>query len=680
LANHETLNGFSTLRFAVEIAALRLRCMISSFSPGRTTQFSRRCLEADVVVVGLGPAGSLAALAAARHGARVIGIERDSAAGGTGTRGGVHSYYYGAHGGMQEEIDSRVKEAEAVLGARGGSFHPEAKRAVLTEMLSECGVTVLFCCVLCEAEVADGTIVSLTVCDPEGPIQVRGRIFIDSSGDGDLAAAAGAQSSFGRRFDGASHSYSFVPRNILQRSPGGRWEVSFDNYDAGWVDPRDPWDFSRAVIEGRQQMCDYFSEAPKRTLEVIGTSSMLGVREGRHIVGDHVIGFEDFLRGRSYPDVICTASSHYDNHTRDLANEPLFCQMWLSALAMYRKGVDCQIPYRSILAKGIHNLLVACRALSVDREVSMAVRMQRDMQKLGEAAGTAAALAINQRVPLREIEIPRLQALLIESGVIEPGDLARTGVPTYNFAKGPLGGERLVSATVLADPELRRRVRKCLPDYLGTPDEGKAIFWLRLLKDEPRSDLQALLSSPDYPLRRSAAFALAFMGDVSAEAVLMECLTKRDPECPPPDIKTYPRWVAALIGLRALALPSAFEEALQILREGTDDRYLSFVLSYFCGILDVLEGEQKSRLLKAIKNLQNEARIGREYLGQGGRRKGLDIRWNIDLWVARLLQVLSPEDLNELALRYAADSRPFVRAAWKRFVFQMGEPARPCLA
>jgi Dehydrogenases (flavoproteins) len=667
LANGEELNGFSSLQFAAKTGAFKVRLMISSLSPGRV-------LEADVVVVGLGPAGSLAALAAARQGVRVIGIEKDFALGGTGTRGGVHSYYYGAHGGMQEEIDARVKDVENILGARGGSFHPEAKRAVLTDLLSEEGVRVLFSCILCEAEVKDGTIRSLVVCDQGGPMVVRGRVFIDSSGDGDLAAAAGALHSFGRGFDGASHSYSFVPRNILQRVKGGRWEVSFDNYDAGWVDPRDPWDFSRAVIEGRQQMQDYFSEEPGRTVEVIGTSSQLGVREGRHVVGDHVMSFSDFLEGRSYPDVICTASSHYDNHTRDLANEPLFCQMWLTALAMYRKGVDCQIPYRSILAKGLNNLLVACRALSVDREVSMAVRMQRDMQKLGEAAGTAAALAVKAGVSLREIDLPRLQEMLVGSGVIQRSDLSTDGVPTYNFTRGPLEGQRLVCARVLADAEERRRVRKLLPQYLGTPDEGKAMFWLRLLREEPRDDLLALLSSPDYRQRRSAAFALAFMGDVSAEPVLMECLRKRDPECPPPDIKTYPRWVAALIFFRALALPSAFEEALQILREGTDDRYLSFVLAYFCEILDALDSGQRERLLEAVKTMQGEPRVGRQYLGQGGSGKKLDIRWNIDLWTARLYRELSPADLEELSLRYAADPRPFVRAAWKRFLSGVAAP------
>jgi hypothetical protein len=680
LANPETLNGFRALLFAGKIVVFKFRLMISSFSPGRTASSSRRGLEADVVVLGLGPAGSLAALAAARHGARVIGIEKDSAVGGTGTRGGVHSYYYGAHGGMQEEIDARVKEAENVLGARGGSFHPEAKRAVLTEMLSENGVTVLFSCVLSEAQMVDGTILSLIVCDRQGPIQIKGKVFVDSSGDGDLAAAAGAKSFFGRQFDGASHSYSFVPRNILQRSPGGRWEVSFDNYDAGWVDPRDPWDLTRAIVEGRQQMKDYFLEKPKRTVEVIGTSSILGVREGRHVIGDHMVTFADFLGGKTYPDVICTASSHYDNHTRDLANEPLFCQMWLSALAMYRKGVDCQIPYRSILAKGINNLLVACRALSVDREVSMAVRMQRDMQKLGEAAGTAAAVAVKTEMSLREIDITLLQTLLVESGVIDPEDLTSSGVPTYNFTKGPLAGERLVSAAVLAEPELRCRVRESLPQYLGTPDEGKAMFWLRLLRDEPRSDLYALLSNSDYPLRRSAAFALAFMGDREAGPVLIECLKKRDPECPPPDIKTYPRWVAALICLRALALPSAFEDALQILNEGTDDRYVSFLLAYFSEILGDLEPEKRARLLEVVRRLQNESRVGRQYLGQGERRKNLDIRWNIDLWMARLYQVLSPADLNELSLRYAVDPRPFVRAAWKRMASRTGESATPCLA
>lgn len=626
-----------------------------------------RVLEADVVVVGLGTAGALAALAAAQTGARVIGIERDSALGGTGTRAGVHAYYHGSHGGIQEEVDHLIKKTEGTLGARGGSYHPEAKRIVLTNLLGAEGVKVLFSTVLWGVELKDGGIHAVKVCDAEGSFIVRGKIFIDASGDGDLAAAAGAESSFGRQFDEASHQYSFVPRTLRRRSATSRWEVSFDNYDAGWVDPRDPWDITRAIIDAREQMHDYFSEQPSRAGDVIGTSSILGIREGRHIVGEHVVTFDDFLTGRTYPDVIITANSHYDNHTRDMANEPLFCQIWLSALAMYRKGVTCQIPFRSILVKGIKNLLVACRALSVDREVSMAVRMQRDMQKLGEAAGTAAALAACDGVEIRKLSIERLQAELIRRQVLKDEDLSCSGIATYNFSGGPLAGKHLVAVEVLRDRSQRDSVRNALPAYFGKNEEGKAFHWLRLLRSDPRQDLYEILADPDYRRRRSAAFALAFMEDAVAAPILLECLENRDPECPPPDIKTYPRWVAAIILLHILRSPSAFDEALGLLHEGTDDRYVSFLLAYFHELNEEWTPLQREKLLATLREITENPHLGRCYAAQGERSKRLDIRWNIDLWIARLFERLSPGDWEKLASRYAEDSRPFVRAIWQKF-------------
>ena len=100
-------------------------------------------LTADVLVVGSGTAGSLAALAAADEGADVLLLERDFASGGTGTRGGIHSYYHGSRGGFQEMLDAEIKVLEKQFGIRGGSFHPEAKRVSLARLLEARGVRVL---------------------------------------------------------------------------------------------------------------------------------------------------------------------------------------------------------------------------------------------------------------------------------------------------------------------------------------------------------------------------------------------------------------------------------------------------------------------------------------------------------------------------------------------------------
>lgn len=630
-----------------------------------------RQFTADVLVVGSGTAGSLAALAAADEGASVILVELDFASGGTGTRGGIHSYYYGSHGGYQEKIDAEVKTLEATFGMRGGNFHPEAKRVVLACSLAQRGVTVLYHTILCSVDVNDGTIRSVRCCDDEGLLEIKASVVIDSTGDGDVAAAAGAEFTFGREFDGASHQYSFVPRRLLKRTPASRWEVSFDNYDAGWVDSTDPWDISRALRDGRRHMRDYFAPGEKNDLpqDIIGISPQLGIREGRHVRGDHVIAFLDFMRGRTYPDVICTAYCHYDSHSRDMANEFWLCQSWHVVMAMYRRAAVCQIPYRSILVRGISNLLVACRGISVDRETSMVVRMQRDMQKLGEAAGVAAALAARNHMELRALNIAQLQERLIARQVLLPSETQCNHVPVFTFSNGILAGKEWDAMTLSASPLAHADMIEPLMSYFGTDEEGKALWWLYLLRENDRSALVSLANNgaADYRQRRSAAFALAMMDDTRGVPMMLECLRRRDAESPAPAIKSYPRWVASLVLLRHLQAADAFEEALSLLTEPLEDRFYSFVLAYLHDIHHTLTPARRRQLAGAIEAFRGRTDVGRAYAAQGERSKRLDIRWNIDLWILRLCRVLGEEVAGKFD-SYEHDSRPFVRKIWARFL------------
>lgn len=644
---------------------------------GDTLAMTRiRELSTDVVIAGSGTAGSIAALAAAREGVRVILIERDFAPGGTGTRGGIHSYYHGSHGGLQDELDAQIKGLEKTFGIRGGNFHPEAKRVCLDQRLTAAGVRVLYQTIVCGVQMNGEQIEALRCADENGLLLVRGTIVVDSTGDGDVAAAAGARFTFGRQFDGASHQYSLVPRRLLQRSPRSSWEVSFDNYDAGWVDPHDPWDVSRALIEGRLHMHDYYETAGLPE-QILGVGTHLGVREGRHIEGDHVIRFMDFMRGRTYPDVVCTANSHYDNHARDMANEDAFSQAFHVPMAMYRRGTYCHIPFRSLLARGIGNLLVACRAFSTDRETSLAIRMQRDMQKVGEAAGVAAALAVKEGVALRSLNIRQLQAALVGHGLMEEGEWERECFYAFTFKEGPLAAEQWNAMHCQAEPQAYATLLEPLTWYFGTREEGKALWWIYLLAKLDHSLLAAMAADPSlpYPKRRGAAFALAMVGDKRAIDGLLECLRAVDSESPQPSIKSYPRWVAALVFLRQLKAAQGASLAITLLGQPQEDRFYSFLLAYLHDITPQLSEEERARLRCVLAAFEADDSIGRACMGQGERSKKLDLRWNLDMWVYRLYLQLGDEAVAERYAFYAEDGRPFVRRIWRNFLNSVRVPA-----
>src|SRR5690606_34193817 len=123
---------------------------------------------------------------------------------------GIHSYYFGVKGGMQEEIDQRTREIMPLFGQTRqiASFHPDAKKLVLEQMMRDAGVRVHFGASLWNAQSIDGRVVHADLSTPTGPARLRARAWIDGTGDADLAATAGARFILGRTGDGQMHAYS----------------------------------------------------------------------------------------------------------------------------------------------------------------------------------------------------------------------------------------------------------------------------------------------------------------------------------------------------------------------------------------------------------------------------------------------------------------------------------------
>ncbi|WP_405115214.1 FAD-dependent oxidoreductase [Paenibacillus sp. FSL K6-1217] len=615
-----------------------------------------KAVSADVLVVGGGTAGCVAALAAAEEGVSVILIENDTALGGVATRGGIHRYYYGSPGGLQEEIDRRTAEVAAVFGGRTKGFHPDAKRVALAALCREKGIRVWLDSVVYEVIMEADGVAGVRLLSPSGPLEVRAGVTIDSTGNAHLVRMAGGRLRYGRELDGIYHNYSFIPRRVLDG------EIGYDNLDAGWVDPYDPWDVSRAFTRGRE----WVREGYRQGARYFAVSSMLGVREGGLIEGDATITLQDYIEDRPSAEVISRSYSHLDNHGFDTGNESEFSQLWIAVMGLFVRGLWCDIPYGALLPKGLERLLVAGRALSVDRDAGMGVRMQKDMHKVGEAAGVAAALSLQGGCAPRQVDRSLLQQRLAERGVLEQEDLQRTAGRNLRFRQGSLAGREL-------DGNNAARYCEQLAGYFGTEEGWKAVWLLGHSAgagSEPKVVrlLAGMLEEESAVAGFNAAITLALLGREEAIPYLLRLIAARDGGKFSNHPKCVPFWVASFVLLRMLNSPAGLEEAVRALAEQPGAVHSTFLLDYLSAVLPLLDKEQQAAAAAAVKSWLASGVPGEDYRMHGERPEPL--RWSLELRAAAILSQAGVDDKlsRDLAAASAADSRGYVRNAAARLL------------
>ncbi|CAH1191709.1 hypothetical protein PAECIP111892_00717 [Paenibacillus auburnensis] len=613
-------------------------------------------VRAEVLVVGGGTAGCVAAIAAAEEGAKVILVENDTALGGVATRGGIHRYYYGSPGGLQEEIDRRTAEAAAVFGGKTKGFHPDAKRVVLAALCREKGIGVYLNSAVYEVIKDEENVEGVRVLTPAGRLEIRARVTIDSTGNAHLVRMAGGRLRYGRELDGVYQNYSFIPRRVLNG------EIGYDNLDAGWVDPYDPWDVSRAFIRGREWVREGYTQGA----HYFAVSSMLGVREGGLIEGDATITLQDYIEDRPSPEVICRSYSHLDNHGFDTGNESEFSQLWIAVMGLFVKGLWCDIPYGALLPAGLGNLLVAGRALSVDRDVGMGVRMQKDMHKVGEAAGVAAAMSIRSGCTPRELDRSGLQKRLVEREVLEAEELRRTHGRNLRFKRGELAGVELgrESAASLSEQ---------LAYYFETDERWKAV-WLLGSSAAAAQDRQAALllesklkeGTPE--ARFCAAITLAMLGREETVPYLLERIAYRDMNKLSNHPKCVPFWIASFVLLRMLKSTAGVILAVAALKEQPGTVHSTFLLDYLSAVCPLLNDGERIEVAGAVAAWLESGEAGSDYRMHGDRPESLS--WSLELRAAALLADLTGEHGKDTgaAAAASADPRGYVRNAATRLL------------
>ncbi|HWQ93490.1 MAG TPA: FAD-dependent oxidoreductase, partial [Clostridia bacterium] len=429
--------------------------------------------EYDVIVVGGGTGGAPAGIAAGRQGARTLLIEYLHGLGGVGTMGYIASYYHGNRVGFSTEVDKGVVAYGEKI--RPGAWNPEHKGEWFRNALRKTGVDVWFG-VLGQGVLMDGQrVIGVVVLTPHGRGVVLAKTVIDSTGNADVAAAAGATCRYTDATDVAVQGTGLPPRELGQK---------YTNTDYTFVDDTDIFDIWRVLVTAKMKYRGAYD-----------LGQLIDTRERRQILGDFFFSPMDMVLQRTFPDTIVIARSNFDTHGYIV--HPLFL-----IRPPHREDIDVRVPWRCLLPRGLEGIIVTGLGVSAHRDALPCIRMQPDVQNQGYAAGVAAAWISKQGCSTRELDIKALQKHLVTVGNLPESILQETD----NF---PLPKERVADA-----------VRRVANEY-----DGLEIVLAQFDDAQPLLR-QALATAPDKE-RLVYAHILGMMGDAAGAEVLADTVKNR---------------------------------------------------------------------------------------------------------------------------------------------------------
>lgn len=388
--------------------------------------------EYDAVVVGAGPAGCGAAVALGRSGAKTLLIEKFNCLGGAWTTGFMNPFFdFENKTGFVHELVTELKARGQFGGFWDKSFHYEHMKQILEQKLTAANVTVLYNTTFSRTLVEDQNVYGIVAENIEGRFAVLAKTVVDCTGDGNVAASAGCPFLLGEQEDYTecqAMTLMFLVGNIPEKYRDGL--MIYDKLNAAYekagkqipfkvpylipvpnthfgvvqfthmyeYNPLSAADLTAATMEGRAQLMDAFAYLTKydeefKDLELITSSSVLGVRESRRILGEYYMTEDDILRGAKFDDAVAYVTFGADLHTKSNKGQHCF------------KVQPYHIPMRALIPKGFNGIVVAGRCISGAREAMASYRVTGNCAQMGENAGYYIAKALQTEKNIREIRL-----------------------------------------------------------------------------------------------------------------------------------------------------------------------------------------------------------------------------------------------------------------------------------
>ncbi|MGJ3241987.1 MAG: FAD-dependent oxidoreductase [Opitutales bacterium] len=419
----------------------------------------------DVIVCGSGPAGSAAAITAARAGARTLLLEAAGCLGGVWTSGLLTWILDGQQKtGIMREIFQRISGLSAAEDPGGSrSFDPEAMKVLLETMCLEAGVTIRLHTRVCAGLTDDaGRIQAIFTESKSGREAWAAQVFVDCTGDGDLAARLGATTELGHPETGLMQPMSMLcllagtpslddkPYTIPRYDPRVSWlreEIRRGGHEPSYANPsmfgiRDGLatlmanhqytvdgtnadDLTRATLEARREVHAIINALKKagprwENLQLVATPAQIGVRESRRIRGRYVLNKDDLIKGARFDDGICRVFFPVDVHSLDPKKSK----------SLGNEGVTSRpydVPLRSLIAAEFDNLLMAGRCISGDFFAHASYRVTGNAVAMGEAVGLLGAVATREACPPYQVSwdtyAPKLATIRGGAIIAEPAEV-----------------------------------------------------------------------------------------------------------------------------------------------------------------------------------------------------------------------------------------------------------------
>jgi hypothetical protein len=424
-------------------------------------------LESDVVVCGAGSAGLGAALAAARSGVGVALVERWPFFGGNATAaslGSICGLYLRRDGSFEHLSDGIAREWAAAL-TEGGAVGPipykdtavmtyapwTYKRVADRAVEAEGRITPLLHSTISGVTWSGGDIDSVVLATKKGPKAVRGKVFIDATGDADIVFHAGGRFQMGEPGRLQYPSMQFMMQNVditkaMQAGLQTLGDMIADAYrtqafaltrsagaaiptfrpgeavgamtrvargDGGPPDGCDVFELTGAEIAGRaiaEEAARFLTSRMPGFEDAFlqDTAVSVGIRETRHAVGSYVLGFEEAAACTKHPDGVAASAWPFEFHTEGADTRWEFLP----------DGEWFEVPLRSLVASGADNLLVAGRCISAEHEALASLRVTGVCMAIGEAAGVAASMCVAEEMRPGELDGEKVRAALEERGAL----------------------------------------------------------------------------------------------------------------------------------------------------------------------------------------------------------------------------------------------------------------------